>query len=165
MAKAIRGKRASRGYSVAEELKRIQEINGTKRTVSVVVEDVKYLKNNTVKSTAEYGPIVNNEPTYNFSKGTVYLSDKIRDNRKIKKSIKSIGKGKRRSKKELDEISKEMGRVVIDDVHEWISSGMYHIYQHWKDSSDKNLIDTGHLIDAIVCVVKDNKGKEIWRGR
>lgn len=164
MAVRISGKDKNKNYSVIEELKRIKNINGKKRTIEIGILDNRRPHGNDTISASEYGEYVNNNPRYHFSDGTGTSGEKIDRSKKIKKSIKKIGKT-RRTTKELDDITIHMAKIVVDDIRLFISKGANNIYQRWKGTSSMNLIETGNLIKSIVGVVKDNKGREIWRGR
>lgn len=154
-------------FGVLSELKKIKKINGQIRTITIEVEskEVPHGKNSTI-NVQEYATYVDNMMNYHFSDGAGRAEEAISMNKKIQDSLNSmVSGGKSRPSEELDEISKEMGIEVLNDVLNFILEGGNRVYQPWKGTNTDNLIVDGHLYDSLVVrVARKNKG-DIFYGR
>ena len=152
-------------FDVLKDLKRIQKINGSVRTVSIGINSSGVGREDPAiyGAALDSGKVPGQKQNYHFSDGDGIEPDYFA-NRKIQKSIDGIVSGKRRASDELDDISIEMAKMATGNVIDFIDSGAHRNYQRWKGTNDENLYETGKLRDSVVGIVS-RSGKEIWRGR
>jgi len=147
---------------VLQNLKNIQKLNGASRTVSVIVES-----NGKEKSSdpAYYGAL-HDENKFPFSEPPLvdFKKDVMEDERVIEYFNDMLRiKRKRRSSESMNKAAILMGKIASDKVLNYILYEMPQKPQPWKKSGERNLIESGDLIDAIKSKVEKD-GKEIWRG-
>lgn len=162
-------------FGVLKELKRLEKINGSVRTVSIEIEDNYRPHGSGVISASEYGQYLDDgryaiglgvpAKNYHFSDGNGEIYENVWSNPQIRKSVDGIVSGKRRPSEELDRISEIMAKEAVGNIINFIDSGAHRNYQPWKGTNSENLKDTGTLRDSIVGSVKHKNGKIIWRGR
>lgn len=157
-------------FTIIKDLKRIEKINGSVRSVSIGIEDNYRKCGNRLVSAAKYGSALdeNNVPgqkrNYHFSDAGGKLLENIWELPDIKKSVDSIVSGKRRDSAELDHITELMAKEAVDDIKKFIMNGAHRVYQPWKGTNTENLVETETLYNSIVGVAKRKDGTVFWSG-
>ncbi|MGL4999969.1 MAG: hypothetical protein ACRC5T_13480 [Cetobacterium sp.] len=157
---------------ILTRLSELKEINGSTRTITIELENI--INPRSDVSTQVYGKMLDTYSRYRdykFSQGTAdHGQSRIDSNPTIQKSLKSIGsgvrkRGQRRPESELDLISKEMAKDVVEDILQFIASGGNNVPQPWKKDGGQNLLETGSLMDSVYAKItsktKRGKGKTV----
>lgn len=148
--------------AVLRNLKNIKELNGTVRDVGI------YIKSNGLDKSedpAYYGSL-HNENNFPFTEPTLRdFTKKAMNDDRVREYFRDMLriKKKRRSSKSMDEAAILMGKIAAEEVLMYILYDMPQKPQPWKVSGERNLIETGELLDSIFAKV-EHKGREIWRG-
>ena len=169
MAKKKFKKNSNNFKSAIEMLKRIKELQGDHKIISISVRDNGMPDN---ENPAFYGAVHEARKGYDSITGRYYrflapalkgFDKKIRQEyqKAIKDATKVKSSSKRRTQKELLDNAEQYARNGVERVQEYI---LYEAPQY-PDRKRKNpsLLETGLLFDSIMYTIKNEKGK-ILRG-